>query len=205
MGRPREHDEQTRAELLAAAERLLSTGGLDAVSVRAVAEEVGASTRAVYSLFGAKAGLLDALGAQAFRVLSEGLDTWPETADPAADLIGMATRVYRRLFVEHPSMYRLAFQRIPGAPQGEELVRAREGAFAALLAKTERLEQAGVLAADRTPRRAAVEFIALCEGMAGTELRGVTLRLVPAGEEEQAWRGAFETLLRGLTTNGARP
>ena len=43
MGRPRVHDEETRAALRAAAERLVAEGGPGAFSVRAVAEEVGTS------------------------------------------------------------------------------------------------------------------------------------------------------------------
>ena len=62
MGRPREHDEETRAALRAATERIVAESGIGAFSVRAVAREVGTTTRAVYSLFGSKEGLLvDAL------------------------------------------------------------------------------------------------------------------------------------------------
>jgi len=56
MGRPREHDEATRAALLEAAERIVADRGPTALSVRAVAEAAGTSTRAVYSLFGSKDG-----------------------------------------------------------------------------------------------------------------------------------------------------
>ena len=67
MGRPREHDERTRAALREAAERLVAAGGPGALSVRAVAEEAGTTTRAVYSVFGSKEGLVvDALARDAF-------------------------------------------------------------------------------------------------------------------------------------------
>ena len=52
MGRPREHDAGTAAALLDAAERIVESEGLAALSVRRVADEVGTTTRAVYSLFG---------------------------------------------------------------------------------------------------------------------------------------------------------
>ena len=52
MGRPKEHDEATGVALLDAAERLVATGGVGALSVRAVAEAVGTTTRAIYSVFG---------------------------------------------------------------------------------------------------------------------------------------------------------
>ena len=65
MGRPRLHDEKTRVELLAAAERLVADGGIDAVSVRGAALAAGTTTRAVYALFGSKEGLVQALAQSA--------------------------------------------------------------------------------------------------------------------------------------------
>src|SRR4249920_3896274 len=113
MGRPKEHDEHTRATLRAATERLIAGGGLAAFSVRAVAEEAGTTTRAVYSLFGSKDGLLvDALAQGAFDFLVEGIDRLVETDDPQSDLIGVGVPVFRSLVLEHPSLYRIAFQRI---------------------------------------------------------------------------------------------
>src|SRR6185295_8413429 len=72
VGRPREHDEHTRAALRAAAERLVARGGAGALSVRAVAEEARTTTRAIYALFGSKDGLLvDALAQGAFEFLAD--------------------------------------------------------------------------------------------------------------------------------------
>ena len=96
MGRPREHDDRTAAALLDAAERIAETGGSEALSVRGVADEVGTTTRAVYSLFGSKDGLIAALGVQAFEFLRTGLETLPLLDDPAADLVETGL-VFRRL------------------------------------------------------------------------------------------------------------
>ena len=82
MGRPKEHDEATRAALLAAAERLIDEEGPDAASVRAVADQVGTSTRAVYSVFGSKQGLLEALATRFFEELQAATDAIPLTDDP---------------------------------------------------------------------------------------------------------------------------
>jgi len=69
MGRPRVHNEATAQALLAAAERIVETDGIDALSLRRVAREVGTTTRAVYSVFGSKDALLAALGRRAFEIL----------------------------------------------------------------------------------------------------------------------------------------
>lgn len=61
LGRPREYDERTASALLEAAERIVDEEGLDALSVRRVANAVEVTTRAVYSLFGSKDALVVAL------------------------------------------------------------------------------------------------------------------------------------------------
>ena len=199
MGRPREHDQRTRAALLEAAERLVAEGGPAAVSVRAVADAAGTSTRAVYSLFGSKEGLVvDALARDAFAVLYREIDTLVETDDPAGDLVDVGVVAFRRLVLEHPALYRIAFQRVvPGLDGGPELVAARQRTWEQLLAKVERLEAAGLLG-DKPVPEAAVEFIAMMEGLANAELRGAVLRLLPEGDEERAWRNALTTLVRGF-------
>lgn len=199
MGRPREHDQGTRAALRAATERLVTEGGPAAFSVRVVADEAGTTTRAVYSLFGSKEGLLvDALAQGAFEFLTAKIDELVETSDPVADLVDLGVRGFRRLVTEHPARYRIAFQRIvPGLRPGPELVAAREQAWARLLGKVRRLDDAGLLG-DKGVDEASVEFNAMLEGLANAELRGTTFRALPEGDEQQAWRAALETVVRGF-------
>ena len=125
MGRPREHDERTREDLRAAAELLVAEGGPDALSVRAVAGEAGTTTRAVYSIFGSKDGLVAALAQTAFELLYDNIDRLPETDDPVADLVAVGTKVVRGLVRQHPALYRIAFQRIAGLQPEPGLVAAR--------------------------------------------------------------------------------
>ena len=198
MGRPREHDEGTRAALVAAAERLLAAGGPAALSVRAVADEVGTTTRAVYSLFGSKDGLVDALAEQAFRYLGDGLASMPHTDDPAADLIEVGATMYLGFVKEHPSLYRIAFQRVvPKFDLSPDLVELRRRVWLALETRVARLKQAGLLD-DRSVTEAAVEFNAMCEGLANAELRGGTLRREPGLDSHTIWRDALATIINGM-------
>ena len=199
MGRPREHGEQTRAALRAAAERLVADHGPDALSVRTVAKGAGTSTRAVYSLFGSKDGLVvDALAQGAFEFLADGIDELVATDDPVADLVDVGVRVFRRLVLEHPALYRIAFQRpVQNLSPGPELTAARERAWAGLWSRVQGLDDAGLLGG-KSVREAAVEFNALMEGLANAELRGAVFRNLPEGEEERAWREALTTLVRGF-------
>jgi AcrR family transcriptional regulator len=198
VGRPREHDDHTRAALCAAAERLVAEGGPDALSVRAVAGAAGTTTRAVYSIFGSKEGLVEALAQRAFELLHAGLDELPATDDPAADLVEVGVTVFRRFVREHPSLYRIAFQRVvPGLRAGQELTEARRRTLAALEARIARLAHDGLL--DGKPvRDATIELNAMCEGLANAELRDATLRILPEGDEERAWRDALRTVITGL-------
>ena len=205
MGRPREHDEGTRAALRAATERLITQGGVAAFSVRSAADLAGTTTRAVYSLFGSKDGLLiDAMAQGAFEYLVEGIDALSETDDPVADLVAVGVPVFRGLVCEHPALYRIAFQRIvPGFRAGPEVTAARRRAWGRLTAKVQRLEDTGLL--DHKPvAEAAMEFNAMLEGLANAELRGRALRLLPEGAEEEAWRNALTTVIRGFSAGDSR-
>lgn len=198
MGRPREHDERTRSALSAAAERLVAAGGPDALSVRAVANEAGTTTRAVYSLFGSKDGLVDALAQKAFELLQTGLDELPQTDDPAGDLVEVGAGVFRPFVRKHPSLFRIGFQRIvPGLRAGPQLTEARQRALARLEAKVQRVADADLLG-HKSVREATIEFNAMCEGLANAELRGRTLRILPHGDEERVWRDGLATLVRGF-------
>jgi hypothetical protein len=97
------------------------------------------------------------------------------TDDPVADLVAVGIPVFRSLVLEHPALYRIAFQRIaPSFTAGPEVVRARERALAGLVGKVERLAEVDLLG-EKTVLEAAVEFNAMLEGLANAELRGTIL------------------------------
>ena len=165
------------------------------MSVRAVAEAAGTTTRAVYSVFGSKDGLVVAVAQQAFVYLARGVKRARETSDPASDLVELGTKMYRRFVREHPAVFRLAFQRIaPELPLGPEFFEARAATWQLLETRVARLHDAGLLGG-RSVTEAAVEFNALCEGLANAELRGGTMI---QGDQERIWRSAFTALVAGF-------
>ena len=181
-----------------AAERIIIEAGPHSLSVRSVAEQVGTNTRAVYSLFGSKGGLVSELARRAFGFLRDELDAQPLTENPVRDLEDCGALTYRRFVLEHPSLYRIAFQRaLPELDMTQELLDAREEAFVRLELRVQRIADLGGLEG-RSVRAAAVEFNAMCEGLANAELRGGTMDETPAGEA--VWRKAFQTVIAGLTT-----
>lgn len=199
VARPRRHDEHTREALRVAAERLFEARGAEGLSVRALAREVGTSTQAIYTLFGSRDGLVvDALARRAFELLAEALDGLAPTGDPVDDLVQAGASVFRQFVVEHPALFRIAFQRVvPSLAAGPELVEARRGAIGRLRARVQALADAGLLG-DTNVDEAVVAFNALCEGLANAELRGLVLPILPQGREAALWQSSLERLVRGF-------
>lgn len=197
-GRPREHGEKTRRRLLAAAEELVAAGGPDALSVRSVAEAAGTTTRAVYTLFQSKDGLVTALATITFELLADACDEVPITDQPQQDVIDLGLRAFRPIVVNHPALYRIAFQRIAGLQPHPDLVATRNRAFIALRIRAERLAEAGLLGSKSVPE-AMLEIEAMFEGLANTELRGDVLPIM-ASDPEHAWREGLATLIRGFAS-----
>jgi AcrR family transcriptional regulator len=195
MGRPKEHDERTAEALLDAAERTVERDGVAGLSLRSVARDAGTTTRAVYSLFGSKDGLVTALGARAFELLRQGLDGLPPTTDPQRDLVDAAL-MFRRFARDHPVLFSIGIQRTLGGPEHwSGFLPVAMGTLEVLESRFERLDDAGLLAG-RTTREAAFEFHALCEGLTTCELRG----LPPSVDAERLWRDGISALVAGLAT-----
>ncbi len=107
-----------RTQLVAAAVRLLTEGGPEALQARKIAAEAGASTMAVYTHFGGMPKLVDAVAEEGFRRLSAELAGAPRTGDPVADLLVLAY-AYRRVAVADPHLYAVTFGQV--APGGRRL------------------------------------------------------------------------------------
>ena len=192
MGRPKEHNEYTADALLNAAEHIAEQAGLASLSVRRVAHEVGTTTRAVYSLFGSKEGLVVALGARAFDLLGATVSALSRTDDPAADLV-QAGHVFRRFASEHPALFRIGVQHIDVSRESScEFADAANRALDVLSGYVSRLREAGKLGI-RPVEDAAWEFHALCEGLAAVEARS----LIRAEDADRLWADALSALVSG--------
>lgn len=100
----RPHDEALAAELVAAATHALEAGGPSALSVRSLAGATGTTTQAIYSLFGGKAGLLDAVLAEGYAALAAQLAAVEPDRDPVQALVDLAG-AYRAWALSHPALY----------------------------------------------------------------------------------------------------
>lgn len=133
------HHGDLRAALLAGAERLVRDAGIDALSLRRLAEQVGVSRSAPYHHFRDKHELLCALAARGFAQL----ETLIEEAqlERQGDLeagLRRFVQAYLRFATENPDIYDLMFGRViwqSGGPT-EEL---REVAYRSFRRYVERI------------------------------------------------------------------
>jgi AcrR family transcriptional regulator len=181
MPRPKVHDDALRVRLLENAVRTLSQHGVDALSLRKLAAQVDTSTTAVYSLFGGKPGLLNAVFDEAFRRFGERMDDAELTGDPRSDLYALAM-AYRASALAEPHFYQIMFGPIGGAvePDEETLTRAR-GTFQPLVTAVRKAIDAGQLRADNATAVATTMWAAV-HGMVSLELRS----LLPPGSGDPA-------------------
>jgi AcrR family transcriptional regulator len=200
MGRNRLHGEATATALLEAAERIVEADGLDALTVRCVAERTGTTTRAVYSTFGSKEALLSGLGVRAFDMLGAIVDALPETDDPGADLVAAGAAGFRRFALAHPALFRLGIQQtaVPSTVAAT-IVPAAERALVALHRRISRAGEAGALGG-RSLSDATWEFHSLCEGLAANELR---CHFTEA-DGHRLWTDALGSLIAGWAAQHRR-
>jgi AcrR family transcriptional regulator len=97
-----------RGRLLDVALRALEESGPEALQARTLTAEVGASTQAIYTLFGGMPGLFEALVADGFTRFAGHVDAVPETDDPVADFFAKGG-AYVEWALSHPQLYRLMF------------------------------------------------------------------------------------------------
>jgi AcrR family transcriptional regulator len=201
MGRPRQHDETTARALLDASESRLKDGGLDGVSLRAIADDAGVSVRAVYSLFGDKDGLVATLAARALGRLADRIAGLPATDDPVADLVNAGCVGFREVALEHPETYRLTWERIyataPGsASRGTWAPEGRQ-ALQALLAWVRRAFP-DEPAATVPHHDIAAGFHAVCQGLASCEINGV-FTAMRVRNPARLWRDTLAAYVAGLS------
>ncbi|MFF2812205.1 TetR-like C-terminal domain-containing protein [Streptomyces sp. NPDC058000] len=190
MGRPRTNDETVKERLVECATEMLATRPQESVAVRAVATAAGASTTAVYSLFGGKDGLIGAVRDRAVTGLFQALSAAPTSEDALADLHALAA-AYRRWGREHRHLYAVLFGGVQsfkpsGAVGTGDPVRP-------LVAAIDRAVAESVLDGEVTS--IAVSLWVTLHGLVTLELAGA----LDAPTADAAFRSTIQATLRGWT------
>jgi AcrR family transcriptional regulator len=194
VARPRTRDySELRLDLVDVAGRLLTSEGPAALSTRRVAQEVGVSTTAVYSLFGDKAGLVRAMFLAGFDRLTAAFDALPVTANPVVDLLALG-EAYRANALANPHLYDLMFGRpIPEfQPTPDDLAQIQPSMDTLVRTVTRCLDSGAFAESD--PEAIAVHLNALVHGLCSLELRGA---LGPKERADELWTAALGATMRG--------
>jgi AcrR family transcriptional regulator len=172
---------------------LLEAGGLDAVTMQAVAERVGVRAPSLYKRFHDRGALIAAITAEAFDDLGRRLGPSAAEADPGTG-IRSAADAYRDFAHASPRSYELLFMNLPAGSRPP--VEHNAAAAAPLLALTERL----------VGRDAALEaarlVTAFAHGFISMELSGA-FRL--GGDLDEAYRYGVDVLIAALAARGRDP
>lgn len=107
----------TEAAIVEVARDLMAEGGLDALSMRAVARRVGVSATAIYHYFENKQALVDRVVLSGFRRFLQYLEEAAETADAPHDRLHALGRAYLRFATENRQYFKVMFTIHPEDPR----------------------------------------------------------------------------------------
>lgn len=200
--------ENVRRLLITAAHTILAREGSHALTVRRITEEAGVTTMNLYSRFGGKDGILEALFIDGFERLRADLDE-EVLDDPIADLRRRQTR-YRRFALDNPTDYSLMFEGV--VPEFEPGTRGRAVAREALEALAHAVQRAIDAGAIAVPDAwsVAVGLWATCHGLVRLELRQGnlakgSLQRPSSGDPSSTWEALFEQTVDRLLLGYMRP
>ncbi len=141
--------ELLRADILAAAERLLiQTGDQGAVSIRAIADAAGVTPPSIYLHFADKTELLGAVCEARFADLSRYMFEAMDGIDDPLEALWAIGRSYVRFGLENPEHYRIMFMTRPSTdtPPGELNMLPGLTAFGHVVEAVARCMEAGGIA-----------------------------------------------------------
>ena len=134
-----------RSRILEVAASMLHLEGVEALSLRRIAQEAETSTQAIYTQFGGKAGLIEALYFEGWERLYRTLEAVPESGD-LLDYIARLGDAYRSCAYENPQFYELMFGKpVPGFEPPERTRQEARSGFRLLRDAVQRAVEAGLL------------------------------------------------------------
>lgn len=183
----------SRVAILAAARALLEEGGLEAVTMQAVADRVGVKAPSLYKRFPGRPALVAAVAGDVAAELSAVVSPALEVADPA-EAVRLIAHRYRAFAHRSPGAYQLLFSRL--LREANPTPEANAAGAAGLLLVTELL--AGRDRALETARL----VTAFAHGFASMELSGA-FRL--GGDVDEAYRFGIDAIIAGVRRAGSGP
>jgi AcrR family transcriptional regulator len=163
MGETPYHHGQLREALIAAAAVVIDSEGPSAISIRALARELGVSSAAPFRHFPDKDALLDAVAEDAAAEVERRLDETAAECDDALTQFRAMTIAYVRYAAEHPALFRLIHGR--SAVSGRFLGQVNDERRLKLITLIVEGQNAGLIP-DADPELIALTSEALTHGLA---------------------------------------
>lgn len=162
-----------REQILFAARSLLLRGGPRAVTIHAIAAEVGVSAPAIYKHWRARESILAALAEEAWEMFRTALAAAMSAPDAKARLLRTGD-AYLAFGLAEPQRYRLLFMSDEEAPaRADEPAGQPVGAgLAFLVDRLRECQSAGVVSAEVDAYELAVAYWATCHGLVSLYLAG---------------------------------
>jgi AcrR family transcriptional regulator len=180
--------------LVDAAETVLIREGPGAVTVRAVAQEAGVAPMGVYSRFGSKEGLVEALLLRGFERLRQAVAAHGEL-DPIERLRASGVR-YRQFALENPQHFAVMFgSAIAPGEYSPPLAASADTAFEELVGHVATAMAAGRLITG-DPSDVAQQILSAVHGAVNLEMQGRNRTADP----EANYLALLDLIVRGLET-----
>ncbi|MEO0595675.1 MAG: TetR/AcrR family transcriptional regulator [Chloroflexota bacterium] len=135
----KEKPDDLREAIIETALAIIESDGLEKLSLRQVARQIGVSHQAPYKHFANRDHILAEVVQRTFDDFASYLDVHPTSDDPRADMAQMG-RAYVQYALSHPTQYRLMFGTpLPDAQAFPEMMVSARHAFDLLKACIQRL------------------------------------------------------------------
>ncbi len=194
MGRPREHNDETRERLLRVAGGIIRREGTRGLTVRGLAAEAGVSTRAIYSLFSGLPELIGVLCTRSTEAMVRHHEAVPVTDDPISEFLPLAL-AFRSGAREQADLYERLYA--PTNIDGQLTVEYPPQVQRTLARVKDTIDRA-ILAGQLRPaddQELFQQLWAIVHGLTSLELRGV---LGSPEECDRIWHDTITTHVRGL-------
>lgn len=121
------HHGDLKTALIAAANTIIRRDGADALSLRAIAHEVGVSHMAPYAHFKNKKDLILAVVEEGFDALADAMETATQAQQRPGDRILAYGAAYIAFAIDNPQLYRLMLGQVESRGRGHSRVKKQGG------------------------------------------------------------------------------
>ena len=183
-----------RSAILAAAISILRREGAGALAVRSVAAAAGCSTTGVYTWFGGKNGLVEAIFVDGFKRFGEALDA-AKRGNSARKHLAALGEAYRTWALSNPTHYTVMFAKaVPDYEPSDDALAAARATFDQLVVATQAAVADNALRGE--PFELAHHLWAGIHGYISLELAGMDLR-ANESDRAEAFRVGLQRQLAG--------